>query len=153
MTTEFIYVRRLRNADKCRELIFHPSVYPAIKDDRFPIDPPEFIPVDSPATHYSISTGRDVIGIASFYEIEPGVAMFHPIILPMYRKGLLPIKAVKLALHHAPSGCRVMCEIPEIFRNVHLFALQCGFKDVGFDPDSFLKNGEWFGSYVMELAA
>ena len=115
--------------------LFHPEIYPAIKDDRNPDD------IDLPGgCIYHYYPG----GMIAYHRVN-GRLRIHPHILPAYRN-----QAKRYVMDSIEKiGEEVECFIPECFRHVRIFAGQCGFKVVSIVPDAYLREGVFYSSTLM----
>lgn len=86
----------------------------------------------------------EVLGLYQFKVKNRVLLQCHPAILPEHRnRALEASKAAFLwILEYAPGYKKMSAEIPRIYRNVKLFAMQCGFKVEGLSRSSYLKSGK-----------
>lgn len=115
--------------------IFHPDIYPNIKDDRFPNDVD--IP-DNTIFHYYDE------GMVSYFPMGNRLRM-HPIVLPEHRRHSFRI--VRDSLSRIEGEIEVL--IPNYFIHLKRAAQLCGFKVEKTIKNQFLKNGKWYDSTVL----
>ena len=115
--------------------LFHPDIYPAIKDDRNPDD------IDIPEScifHYYEG------GMIAYHRVGERWRV-HPHIHPKYRH---LAKFYVLDSLSKIDG-EVECSIPVCFRHVKIFALQCGGKVIGTIAHNYQRDGIFYDSILM----
>ena len=115
--------------------LFHPDIYPQIKDDRHPDDIE--IP-DGCIFHYY---GMGMVA----YTPSDDRMMIHPHILPKYRKYAKQICLDSLS----KMNVEIEALIPTCFRKNKIFAYQCGFKVEKIIKHNYLREKKWYDSILM----
>ena len=84
-----------------------------------------------------------IIGAWCAERVNAITLQIHPMILPSMRgvKAHQSAREFFLWVYDNTDAQKVICSIPYLYRNVKLFAMQCGMVKEGINRSSFLKNG------------
>ncbi|MGH1470167.1 MAG: hypothetical protein ACRBCS_03180 [Cellvibrionaceae bacterium] len=130
-----------------KRYISHPEIFNAISTS---VSFEEFTPTIGPEDYFIVTAPESMFYLHPFCE---DVWQIHAHVHPDYRKHA--VDAAHLALEFAFSeleALKVVCLIPEIFPRVRGFARKCGLTDHGFIPDSYRKNSETSGQWLLGLS-
>ena len=85
-----------------------------------------------------------VVGVFNLHPVNCVTLQIHPMVLPEYRGhiGYAVGRGVIEWVFENTQYDRVQCFVPEIYRNVILYAMSCGMVKEGKMRRSFLKSGK-----------
>lgn len=99
----------------------------------------------------------DEEGFIGIYNVHPtnGITLqIHPMI-PKDTRGTRAYRSAQEVLRWIFTTTqyqKVVCEIPVIYRNVKIFAMQSGMKEEGINRNSYLKNGKIHDQWHLGIA-
>jgi len=95
------------------------------------------------------------IGLFRFHKASSVCLQVHAHILPQFRKQY-SLQSARLALswvvEHISDLQKIIAYCPEKYQNVYAFLKKFGFKDEGFNRESWKVGGKIYGQYLMGLA-
>lgn len=135
-----VIIERTHDSELVKRVCFDPAVWETIAEDGISQD--EFEP-DMNECWLTVDDGQ-LIGLYNLHPINSVTLQIHPMILPQFR-GSLAYESGKQVLKWIVENTdyqKVFCFIPEIYRNVILFAMRCGLAKEGKNRRSHVKNGK-----------
>jgi RimJ/RimL family protein N-acetyltransferase len=99
----------------------------------------------------------DEEGFVGLYNVHPNngtTLQIHPLIPPEIRgkRAYRSAREVLKWIFGNTKYQKVVCQIPVIYRNVKLFAMQSGMKEEGLNRKSYLKNGKIHDQWHLGIA-
>lgn len=149
-------VSRTFDVDLIKSVMFRPDVFATVAEDGCTED--DLVINVNSECWLKVEADGQLIGVYNYHVINSTTVQIHPAIFPEYR-GKLALQSGKLALLWLVENSnyqKVICAIPDIYRNVILFAMQCGLVKEGNNRRSYLKSGKihdmiWLGITRPEI--
>jgi hypothetical protein len=150
---------RSQDYELIRRIMTHPRVYPHISDDGSPAVE-QYRPIENDALWYVIL--RDVkpadevetLGLWLFVPENSVCWQVHTCLLPdaWGPQGRAAAKVLQEWIWTRTPCRRIVTVIPELNKLAVWFAFEAGMIPYGFNPHSFLKNGELWGQVLMGVS-
>lgn len=94
---------------------------------------------------FTVTEGNDMLGLIAFEIVSLVCLRVHPLILHEHRKKHLEIlskcSAWYLDMCRLAPYKKVIAEIPDYMRHIHLAVLKIGFKEEGVRSKSYMRHG------------
>ena len=138
---------RLTTPEQVKRYIAHPEIFEAISEDGMSFE--EFEPVAGEEDHFIVTAPESMFYLHPFCA---NVLQIHAHVHPDYRQHAFEggIRALQYGFNEL-SALKIVALIPEIFPRVRGFAHKCGFVDECFIDESYIKNGEIYGQYLLGI--
>lgn len=133
-------VSRTMDADLVKSVCFVPQVWETIAEDGQTQE--EWEP-DMSEGWFIAEEHDDLVGLFNLHVKNCITLEIHPMILPG-KRGRPAYQAVMSLWKYLVENTgysKIVCFVPDIYRNVKLFAMSCGMKEEGLLTKSYLKNG------------
>jgi RimJ/RimL family protein N-acetyltransferase len=137
-----------------RNVMTHRRVYPHISDDgSVPAD--QFEPVDHEAIVYLLARDEhSPLGVFMLVPQNTVTYEVHTCMLPRawgYLAHSAAINGTQWMFNHT-TCTRIVTNVPSYNTLAKRFAEECGMKQFGLNPKSFLKNGVLYDQYMLGLS-
>lgn len=134
-------VERTYDVDLINQVCRSREVWETIAEDGFNAE--DFAPDVHNECWLRVDCG-ELVGVYNIHGITGITCQIHPMILPQFR-GKIALESGREALKWIVDNTnyyKVVCEIPQIYKNVIFFAAQCGMVREGINRSSYLKHGK-----------
>jgi RimJ/RimL family protein N-acetyltransferase len=144
-------IERTFDAELIRRIVTRPDMWATVAEDGFSAD--EWTP-DMAECWLRVTSEGELIGLYNFHVVDDDVLQIHPMILVEHR-GPIAYESGREVLKwvFANSGYqKVVCMIPEIYRNVILFAMRCGMVKTDKVKRIYQKNGKIYDMVTLAVS-
>jgi RimJ/RimL family protein N-acetyltransferase len=134
-------IDRTTDVRMIKRICLDPVVWETISEDG--MEPDDFVIDVEGECWLSAQCQGQVIGVFNLHGVNGVTVQIHPMVLPEFR-GILGYNAGRKVIEWVFENThyeRIQCFVPEIYRNVILYALSCGMAKEAKMRRSFLKNG------------
>lgn len=146
-----IHFERTFDYELVRKVITHPKIWPHVTDD-YSAPPDIWKPAETQLVWYVLAKdGDEILGVWTLIPENSVCWKIHTTLLPSAWGDRAKAAARSLApwvWENTPCR-RVITDVPENNRLALKFAKDAGMVEFGFNPASWLKNGQLWGQHML----
>lgn len=139
--------------DSVYKIVTSPDIWERISEDG--VRKEEFYPVTDALTYWLLCVeGNEIVGVILVHSDNSASVKIHPYLKKQFRKKgreMLVLFYEWFLIHAKENIHKVNACVPECYKSVINFAKKVGFKDEGFNRDSYLKNGILYGQVMLGI--
>jgi len=143
-------IERTFDADLIKSIVKRPDIWATIAPDG---KEPDGWEPNLKECWLKVMHNEQIAGLFNYHVVEPDTLEVHPMILHEYR-GTVALDAAKQSLRWIVENSpyqAIKCLVPDLFRNVRLFAMQCGFVKTNKKYQIYPKNGKIYDMWELVI--